>query len=600
MDIGRNDPCHCGSGKKYKKCCMKKETSLEAIRHEDLEKLQIELMEFASANFSRHMDEAVKEKMGKLDRDKHQNVYGALLVWAVFSASFVPGRVIEAFVHKKQKEEIRPSTLSQLKQWTEAAPSFSVIESIIDDEWFNVRDIFSNEEKKVKVVQGASSFEEGGLLLGYLLPYGEYHSYYLMQLEFEKNQTAHNKKLTLDLFKESEFIDPKAFMEDNYPEMIISMLTEPEEMKAESEKELIWDNMNYELPVRLLEEKLTAGDYFEDIELLEETRGLAVQLMHSYFHRLNPSIKKHEIYAAAMHYFIEKHIHKMGLTQKALADMYGVSTSSLSKLYRELKGEMEQDLQDLQQEKEKQPSSHHASARDQAQKLIFQAMKSDPAMRLKLAEEAIKIYPYHPDAYSILGEAEQDLKKQLQFFKKGMEAGETDLGKDYFKQNKGMFWGLTETRPYMRAKFNYAVLEAAAGNLEIAIKQCEELLDLDENDNQGVRYTLFAMYMDLGMYKQAEKLMEKYDESHMASGAYNRVLLEFALNGVTSNLKQLVNKAKEINPFVFDYLTVKKSLPAPPDSFGIGDQNEAVQYVYENEYIWSKHPNLIEWVKNNS
>lgn len=22
MKIGRNDPCHCGSGKKYKKCCL--------------------------------------------------------------------------------------------------------------------------------------------------------------------------------------------------------------------------------------------------------------------------------------------------------------------------------------------------------------------------------------------------------------------------------------------------------------------------------------------------------------------------------------------------------------------------------------------------
>ena len=22
IDIGRNDPCHCGSGKKYKKCCL--------------------------------------------------------------------------------------------------------------------------------------------------------------------------------------------------------------------------------------------------------------------------------------------------------------------------------------------------------------------------------------------------------------------------------------------------------------------------------------------------------------------------------------------------------------------------------------------------
>lgn len=26
MKIGRNDPCPCGSGKKYKNCCLKKET----------------------------------------------------------------------------------------------------------------------------------------------------------------------------------------------------------------------------------------------------------------------------------------------------------------------------------------------------------------------------------------------------------------------------------------------------------------------------------------------------------------------------------------------------------------------------------------------
>ena len=25
MKIGRNDPCHCGSGKKYKKCCLAKD-----------------------------------------------------------------------------------------------------------------------------------------------------------------------------------------------------------------------------------------------------------------------------------------------------------------------------------------------------------------------------------------------------------------------------------------------------------------------------------------------------------------------------------------------------------------------------------------------
>ncbi len=29
MNIGRNDPCHCGSGKKYKKCCLAKDEEEE-------------------------------------------------------------------------------------------------------------------------------------------------------------------------------------------------------------------------------------------------------------------------------------------------------------------------------------------------------------------------------------------------------------------------------------------------------------------------------------------------------------------------------------------------------------------------------------------
>ena len=42
MDIGRNELCPCGSGKKYKKCCMKKEKNTitkEYINEEDIEEI---------------------------------------------------------------------------------------------------------------------------------------------------------------------------------------------------------------------------------------------------------------------------------------------------------------------------------------------------------------------------------------------------------------------------------------------------------------------------------------------------------------------------------------------------------------------------------
>ena len=38
---GRNDPCHCGSGKKYKRCCFKRDR--ERLRHSsDVEGLTVE------------------------------------------------------------------------------------------------------------------------------------------------------------------------------------------------------------------------------------------------------------------------------------------------------------------------------------------------------------------------------------------------------------------------------------------------------------------------------------------------------------------------------------------------------------------------------
>ncbi len=37
MTIGRNDPCPCGSGLKYKRCCLRRDEEINATVHEDSE-----------------------------------------------------------------------------------------------------------------------------------------------------------------------------------------------------------------------------------------------------------------------------------------------------------------------------------------------------------------------------------------------------------------------------------------------------------------------------------------------------------------------------------------------------------------------------------
>jgi tetratricopeptide (TPR) repeat protein len=61
---GRNDPCHCGSGKKYKKCCQPKH---EAAEHEELSKQQAKREERNVARrteLQRMKEQAVAELLG--------------------------------------------------------------------------------------------------------------------------------------------------------------------------------------------------------------------------------------------------------------------------------------------------------------------------------------------------------------------------------------------------------------------------------------------------------------------------------------------------------------------------------------------------------
>jgi tetratricopeptide (TPR) repeat protein len=40
IKIGRNDPCHCGSGQKYKRCCQEKDETTERAARAELEAAQ--------------------------------------------------------------------------------------------------------------------------------------------------------------------------------------------------------------------------------------------------------------------------------------------------------------------------------------------------------------------------------------------------------------------------------------------------------------------------------------------------------------------------------------------------------------------------------
>ena len=130
-----------------------------------------------------------------------------------------------------------------------------------------------------------------------------------------------------------------------------------------------------------------------------------------------------------------------------------------------------------------------SDATARAQEVMYDAWNRNTARaRIALARKALAISPLCADAYVLL--AEEDAKsaeEALEYYRKGVEAGEQALGPKGFKEYAGHFWGFLETRPYMRARAGLAAALSALGDVAAAISNYRDMLRLNPSDNQGIR-----------------------------------------------------------------------------------------------------------------
>jgi tetratricopeptide (TPR) repeat protein len=188
----------------------------------------------------------------------------------------------------------------------------------------------------------------------------------------------------------------------------------------------------------------------------------------------------------------------------------------------------------------------------------------------------------------------QDL---IESIAEAVRAGEEDLGKDFFEENRGYFWGLIERRPHMRARASLAELLAETGRMGEAVDHLEAMLELNPNDNQGLRYVLLGHYLELDRLDGAKQLLKQFDEDCSAMFAWGRVLERF-LAGDRAAARAALGEARQSNRFAENYLTGRKRLPRQlPGFYGIGDENEGIVCAVELGEAWSAHPSAIEWLK---
>ena len=262
--------------------------------------------------------------------------------------------------------------------------------------------------------------------------------------------------------------------------------------------------------------------------------------------------------------------------------------------HRSMEGMMSGLLNDLNE-----LSEVRDSALARAQQIMYRAWdETNPARRIALAREALSLSTECADAYVLLAEEEADtVKRALELYKQGLEAGTRALGAKYFRENAGYFWGLLETRPYMRARQGFAQTLWRLKRYEEAIEHYRELLRLNPGDNQGNRYALLDLLIQIERYEEALGLLKQYRDEWSAVWLYSRALLEFQRNGASAAAKKALRQAMEENPFVPAYLMGQKRVPNQRvDYYGWGDESEAVYYVSEHLNYWRRISGAVEWL----
>lgn len=233
------------------------------------------------------------------------------------------------------------------------------------------------------------------------------------------------------------------------------------------------------------------------------------------------------------------------------------------------------------------------SPADRADAICQQAYDAFGRRRVLLAKQALAEDPAHVDASILVAEATRPVERRIELFRNAKENAKTKLG-PVMKADVGHFWGLSETRPFMRACHGLAAALHEAGQTNEAIEQYQEMLYLNPEDNQGVRYEIIPLLLAHDREPEALKLLDKYREE-TAFWHYMKSLVEFRRSGRSANSKKAMRSAFRSNQHVVEMMQSTEP-PFFPDSYSEGSPEEAAICIRELADAWDETEGYVEWM----
>lgn len=216
------------------------------------------------------------------------------------------------------------------------------------------------------------------------------------------------------------------------------------------------------------------------------------------------------------------------------------------------------------------------------------------------AKQALELCNTSPLVYEAYYKACLSNEKASKILDKGLEASELLFGGDYEKENMGHFWGLIETRPYIRLLGAKGLILEEQNKKKEAAEIFNKILTLNPQDNSGVRNILQRLYLDLKDYDAFVDLIDQFEDEfeHSLHSLYNYALYCYMTGDDCEDADEAMFDALDFNPFVLPYLLGKKQIPKQPISrFSPNAEDGAMVYIQETLSLWRKQVGIQKWLR---
>ncbi len=159
--IGRNDPCSCGSGKKYKKCCLSEHARIK--RAAPILKSKID--DFSNLErFKQDIKDCVSLFLSDIEIPD-EFIQMRVHDWFIFNYTLSTGKTILQTFIEETANQLSDDEREILEEWKETIYGVFQVTKINENEGVNLKDIFTGKEYFVEDLRAAKPETENIILI---------------------------------------------------------------------------------------------------------------------------------------------------------------------------------------------------------------------------------------------------------------------------------------------------------------------------------------------------------------------------------------------------------------------------------------------------